>query len=148
MKQVTITTCQATIVVVDFGELKKESYLYEFREIYPTEQWIHLGGIKELTEKDWKRIADSFDLLGDINVGYKNYEFEEPVHDTATESGLSLLKANGVVMENKFGEKPFFNPNPKSVTPYADLYEHNCREMQWQQSQDQVWSNPHIFIKL
>lgn len=149
MKQVTITTGNATIVVVDFSDIKKEEDLYQFRDVYTVDEWSHLGGSKELEEEDWKGIVDQgahSGLFSHYVAGVMPPNIY--CYKTATESGISLLKANGVVMENPLGEEPFYSPNMKSETPYADLYEHNHRLACWQQAQSKVWVNPQIFVKL
>lgn len=86
----------------------------------------HLGKVSEITEEEWKGIVDSFELFNNINVGYKNYYQDEPVMDNATESGLSLLKANGILLQSK--NTPLLSSS-------------------WMEAQQKVWYNPHVFIK-
>lgn len=60
---------------------------------------------------------------------------------SATESGLSLLKANGVVLDNP--EKPYFISNISSEEDRAksqEQMENYFNEL------SKVWSNPHIFL--
>lgn len=60
---------------------------------------------------------------------------------SATESGLSLLKANGVILDNP--EKPYFISNINSEEDRAksqEQMENYFNEL------SKVWSNPHIFL--
>lgn len=71
--------------------------------------------------KDYQIKSDGFSIA-------KQYPFE-----TAKESGLSLLKANGVLLENHY-------PDP-GLMPSAELDI-------YRKTQEKVWPNPHVFIKI
>lgn len=169
MKQVTITIGKVKMLVVDLSQeaLNIKCIPYHPYGIYYTVKSSgsskgkrgciiktdfevkKMGNAHQLTEEDWKGIVDSW-----TNGYYQDYENDvnHPPIDgedyidlfcigTATESGLSLLKANGVVMENSLGEEPLrYTPDIGSdFVPYHD---------KWKEAQEQVWLNPQVFIKL
>ena len=92
-----------------------------------------LGELSRLSEEDWKGIVDYNTYYSTLTKSWEG---------SATEFGLSLLKANGVVMENPMGEEPLrYTPDIGSdFVPYHD---------KWKEAQEQVWSpNTHVFIKI
>lgn len=88
--------------------------------------------IKHMTEEQFADVVDSFELFGNINVGYKNYAEEEPVLDTAKESFESLINSRGYYLF----ENPYTDPG---LMPSAelDLY---------RKTNDKVFFNP-ILLK-
>jgi hypothetical protein len=163
MKQVTITTCKSTIVVVDLPKdafnvkcisfppygIIYTSYVGKSKRglcIKTDSPFERLGSPSQVTEEQWKGIVDFHDKPDGYYRDYLYHTIKAPHiwKTTATESGLSLLKANGVVLDNPIGTKPRWDELAPSEYPH-DYLEHLQR---WQQAQEQVWSNPQIFIKL
>lgn len=112
-----------------------------------------LGHPSELTEEDWKGIVGTVkdtphgdtDQLVDRFENYAKHGYLSC--NSATESGLSLLKANGVVMENCFGEKPDSNDDYyRDAMGITDEFYKALAE--WNKAQSKVWLNPQIFVKL
>lgn len=103
MKQKQITTCKATIVVIDMPE---DVILEEVNSIQGmiNFQTRCLGPLSQVTEDQWKEIVDQ-SLHTGLHPHYvkginppNTYCYED-----AAESGLSLLRAHGVVLENPLG---------------------------------------------
>lgn len=164
MKQVTIEA-KATIAVVDLpsvityvikhnsNRLSIQTFNEEFRL---KGDWKYIGKASELSEKDWKGIVDPYALNRIFYTVYGKFSVDNPAYfTTASESGMSLLKANGVVMENEFGDEPKLNDyvfedhpelvgNPKEYDNEKFQSDHK----EWEKGQEQVWENPHVFIKL
>lgn len=74
----------------------------------------YIGIAHDLTEEAWKRIVVNHEIPFDKgNFCYPDYMVYGSkgfkAFDTATESGLSLLRANEVYFENPLGEKPCEN---------------------------------------
>lgn len=174
MKQKTIVTSKVEMLVVDLPVDAKNVRVGAFDNIYfdsksqgwdgydlietPEGNWKHLGKATELTEEDWNGIVDYNEcpdpFLGKIKF-YQKYpdSLNDNFVNTATESGLSLLKANGVVLENEFGDEPKLQETvPQHMldkgygsNDYVDqLYDGH----QWQEAESKVWNNAHLFIKL
>lgn len=103
--------------------------------------WQYTGKATELTEEDWDSIVD----WNDENQYYYLYPSKEWQGDiTATESGLSLLKANGVVLDNELVEKPIMGDEYYNDGG-DERFEREYKE--WQQAESKVWRNCHVFIK-
>ena len=128
MKQITIQTAKAQILIVDLPQdahhvqlsLNKHSdilYLAKGSPFFvgieiPNEDWQLLGKASELTEEQWRTIVDDVIVvvaeLGQTahqGRGFKNYKGGAAYH-SVVESGSSLLSANGVMLENPCGEEP------------------------------------------
>ncbi len=158
MKQVTITTGKATIVVVDLPEGAFNIKCVSFRPygiyyivksakaprgkvgcfVKTDFQVMNLGHVSKVSDDLWDKIVD----WNEEHLFYFKYPNKDWQGDiTATESGLSLLKANGVVMDNPLGEEPLrYTPDIGSdFVPY-----HN----KWLEAQKDVWLNPQIFVKV
>jgi len=121
MKQITIQTAKAQILIVDLPEIcnndadvvsgEHREYLKyhssDFRGMpnytfygLPEGSWQLYGKASELTEEQWRTIVES-DYFDGIGTMYANYEIERiftfgKTKHRATESGSSLLSANGV----------------------------------------------------
>ncbi|MGJ1432871.1 hypothetical protein ACR79M_14950 [Sphingobacterium spiritivorum] len=151
MKQKQITTGKATIVVVDMPEGSFDPIIEDCMLKYYVDKHIEgtgsvwhtkfpFGNYKPLglpswiTEDQWKEIVD----LHYSHLGFDDYDSdcEFNVLNTATESGLSLLRANGVVLEN---------PVTVDLSGNNEL---NCDYAEWQTFESQIWKNPYIFIKV
>lgn len=174
MKQVTITTGKATIVVVELPtgatnvvvrqndaqsdvwyDLDGVSHMVSL----PHGQWKHAGQPSQLTEEDWKGIIDQkietdidetevSTTSKDIEIVYF-YDYVNKTFfgdcDTATESGLSLLKANGVVLDYDFDDCP----NDFCENGRIDMgYNESMTCFICEEAQEQVWLNPQIFVKV
>lgn len=180
MKQKQITTGKATIVVVDmpegahkinvvegcYGNEYKDQIVYNLKEYtenqildhikqidLPSSHWKLLGQFSQITEDQWKEIVES-----DYR-GYKHYWKDNGFvprgfnhrYKTATESGLSLLRAHGVVLENPLGVwngldgRPQTFPDGAQFNSAIELYNF---QKKWDKAQSEVWKNPYIFIKL
>lgn len=98
----------------------------------------------------------------DTHISFKDYNTlsdglsiaNQHLFGTAKESGISLLKANGVLLENTFDSEPqlsdyVFEDHPELVgnPKEYDLDTFNIDSYKWQQAQEQVWLNTHVFIK-
>lgn len=165
MKKLEIKTDKATLLVVDlpYPEIWISRAGISFPNGKGGEHFIsgnfkHIGKVSEITEEDWRGIVDSiihyepWTQYQAVELFY-NYESKGFSYTyTSTESGLSLLKANGVLLENPLGSKPFYDEIvPKKLikegygsNDFVDvLYDLH----QWESAQELVWSNPHIFIK-
>lgn len=95
----------------------------------------------------------------DTHISFKDYNTlsdglsiaNQHLFGTAKESGLSLLKANGVLLENRHGkDKPnhigyIGNPSKNDILLMENQIK--IKQHRWQQAQEQVWLKPHIFIK-
>ncbi|MGJ1362912.1 hypothetical protein ACR79B_20630 [Sphingobacterium spiritivorum] len=161
MKKTEITTGKATIVVVDmpegaikinvvegcYGNEYKDKIVYNLKEYtenqilnhieqidLPQGHWKLLRQFSQLTEDQWRDIVD----LHYSQLGFEDYDSdcEFNVLNTATESGLSLLRANGILLEN---------PVTVDLTGNNEL---NCDYAEWQSFESQLWKNPYIFIKV
>lgn len=183
MKQQNIKTGKSEILVIDFPSCatdiktnyqsvdrnmyRVDLFIYTYKGVVesikvPSGRWKPVGKLTALSEEDWKGIVDSeyFDRGRERLELFVNYSIQltKTFSDTmsATESGFSLLKANGVVMENDFGEEPVLSDyvfeehpelvgNPKEYD--YEKFESDYKE--WEQAQEQVWSpNTHVFIKI
>lgn len=167
MKQVQIKTGKVEMLVVDLPEGKSFSEIKICCETYYTatettqyansitaeciskssKEWNYLGKSTELTEEDWKGIVDQKDKGYGVLVN-KDYAKDRFTHSlfTATESGLSLLKANGVVVENSLGKEP--NNNCNEYTDMFTIAKRARKHQEWQEAESKVWRNAHVFIKL
>ncbi|GEM_PF-1249849 len=159
-KKIKITTSKATIIVVNFpvqrGNAIAAAILCnpnfgekDFRGSTP------LGPVSKISEDVWKGIVEfqvEFDLnepepsttSKQIEIHYfKDYLNDDFFGDcaTATESGLSLLIANGVVLDNP--EKPHFISKINSEDDRAKSQE---QMESYFNELSKVWSNPHIFL--
>lgn len=151
MNKIEIKTEKATLLVVD--DSNWDGCIYEFVGVNYN-GYKHLGKVSEITEDQWKCIVDapvehkihSYNpLLTKRYFRFKDYKSDADILKTATESGLSLLKANGVLLENKYqddwdelciwGHGDFSKDGKSSFDLYTE-------------EQEKVWSNPHVFIKI
>lgn len=83
--------------------------------------------------KDYQIKTDGFSIS-------KQYPFE-----TATESGLSLLKANGVLFENKYQD----DWDELCIWGHGDFSKDGKSSFElYTEEKQKVWSNPHVFIKV
>ncbi|MGJ1419965.1 hypothetical protein ACR79T_10090 [Sphingobacterium spiritivorum] len=161
MQTIKITTGKATIVVVDMPEgstghirilgapnrtmiraqiiscangTSKGRTSYFVKHNIPQGHWKLFGHLSQVTEDKWQDIVDVSD------EGFECWNYEENdwgYHGFDPESsGLSLLRANGVLLEN---------PVTVDLTGNNEL---NCDYAEWQTFESQVWKNPYIFIKL
>ncbi|MGJ1424536.1 hypothetical protein ACR79B_11125 [Sphingobacterium spiritivorum] len=154
MKQKQITTGKATIVVVDmpegaikinvvegcYGNEYKDKIVYNLKEYtenqilnhieqidLPQGHWKLLSQFSQLTDDQWKDIVDMDKTY--YSTLTKNWS------PSPTESGLSLLRANGVLLKN---------PVTVDLTGNNEL---NCDYAEWQSFESQIWKNPYIFLK-
>lgn len=141
MRQAEIVTEKVEMLVVDlptdgtFNDKIKE-LCENLLTVFGT-QYKHLGKETELTEEYWKGIVENHEYpFEEGSFCYPDYEVYPKIawkaFNTATESGLSLLKANGVVLDNPYDEP--------GLMPSAELDA-------YRQAESKVWKNPHIFIK-
>ena len=95
-----------------------------------------LGFLTDLTEEQKESVVDSFELFGNLNVGYKNYAAEEPVCDTSSESFESLLKSLNVFTENPLGEnQPEYFTSENTATNNFTWFDY---VYEWQTAQENV----------
>ncbi|MGJ1369557.1 hypothetical protein [Sphingobacterium spiritivorum] len=168
MKTIEITTGKATIVVVDMPEECFVSQISiggglietaigfpdgSYRGINKFNQNLkELGPLSQVTEDQWKEIVDQ-SLHTGLHPHYVN-GINPPnayCYQNATESGLSLLRANGVVLENALGtwngsdRRPQTFPDGAQFNSAIELYNF---QKKWDKHQSEVWKNPYIFIKV
>lgn len=136
-------------------DIELEGFKHGMNDI-PRGNWKHLGKAAELSEEDWKGIVDDVLIGGIVGTmgagGYWAYAAYDKSnldgYKTATESGLSLLKGNGVVMENPRGEMP----EKCSCRTGQSMCFVECglslQYAKWREAEEQVWVNPHVFIKI
>lgn len=145
IKSKDIKTEKVVMVAIDFPD--------GFKAFAPEGTYKSIGSAHEVTEEQWKGIVEQIGV--DEWDVFVNYVDERCAFETATESGLSLLKANGVVLENEFGEEPklsdyVFEEHPELVgnPKEYDQDKFDSDYQEWQKCQEQVWSNCQLFIKL
>lgn len=171
MKQKQITTGKATIVVFDMPEEAIKPHIYIVGEltylVYHVKsgdgyeqvnvpisegKWDSIGPLSQVTEDQWKEIVDQ-SLHTGLHPHYVN-GINPPnayCYQNATESGLSLLRANGVLLENPLGVwngpdgRPQTFPDGAQFNSAIELYNF---QKKWDKAQSEVWINPYIFIKL
>lgn len=144
MKTKEITTIKATILVLDMSGM---THAEINTSTVSKDIWHYLGQLSDITEEQWKQVVDDHD------DGYFYYpDGYKDTCDTAKESGLSLLKANGVILENDMpfpdmnDSKYYDEPKPLDGSGfYQEIY--NLDAIQWRDLEKQVWQNVHIFIK-
>ncbi|MGJ1499641.1 hypothetical protein ACR79R_20175 [Sphingobacterium spiritivorum] len=174
MKQKQITTGKATIVVVDmpgntYYELDPQ---FIYKEIIINQQnglivskykldndmsgYNCLGSLSQVTEDQWKEIVDSKIVLNEVLLPKRkvwcNYlENRYSIDFSPCKSGLSLLRANGVLLENPLGTwngpdgRPQTFPDGAQFNSVIELYNF---QKKWDKAQSEVWKNPYIFIKV
>ena len=158
MKQVTIKA-KATIVVIDIPDhhvanithiapgldtltiqdVRTGDYVFGINGIFKA-----AGHPSKLTEEDWKGIVDFFTTDEDFGKEdvFRDYSGKN-FFDTATESGLSLLRANGVVMYYDFDDCA----NPFCEDGRIDMgYNESMTCSLCEEAQEQVWLNPSLFL--
>lgn len=127
MKELNIITSKGNFILVD-----DEPNLKKF---IPWDLCTLVGVVKYMTEQHFSEVVDSFELFGNINVGYKNYAEEEPVLDTAKESFSSLVKSLGwYLWRNPVSEKPSKECMGDALT--------------WQQAESKTLYNPILLKKI
>jgi len=178
MKQITIQTAKAQILIVDLPEIcnndadvvsgEHREYLKyhssDFRGMpnytfygLPEGSWQLYGKASELTEEQWRTIVES-DYFDGIGTMYANYEIERiftfgKTKHRATESGSSLLSANGVMLENPLEEMPErheyefdVDENGFGVMTRCDEDQYLVDLKEWKAAQEKVWSNPYVLV--
>lgn len=99
-----------------------------------------LGRASELTEEQWEylvsRVDDGLFIQG---AAFENYHDDETFFETATESGHSLLEANGILLVNPYGPD-----EPKDI-PDLGAFTQARREKwkMWKEAQSKI-TNPLI----
>lgn len=157
MKTKEITTRKATILVVYLPEgatglivndgniIVAIKYLAAMDIKIPDGNWQHLGQLSDITEEQWKDVVEDSKCFVTDEIGYIDYLNDDQLCPLAKKSGLSLLKANGVLLENTITKPVKYKGD--------DFFKHQAKQMydfainRWQQAQEQVWKNVHIFIK-
>lgn len=155
MKSIEIVTSKVEMLVVDLprdattatSTDKNGNSNYfdgrEWRKMYlPKGNWQNLGKATELTGEDWKGIVNfqtTFRNGNRIDYMFEDYQnsdhpFEAITFETATESGLSLLKANGIFFENGIS------------STYPVTFDRVTKK-EWQEAESKVFRNCHVFIK-
>lgn len=159
MKQITIKTGKVEMLVVDLPEgatyagIVRDHFYYYTSLMIPNEDYPYselipegwegsefVGKATGLTEEDWNSIVD----WNDEKQYYRLYPSKEWQGDiTATESGLSLLKANGVVFD--MPKKPHW------ITKINSAEDRDLSQKQMEDyfaAESKVWRNCHVFIKI
>lgn len=105
-----------------------------------------LGRLSKLNEEQFVKIAEQ------EADGFKNYNPNEKsvtkfCFSTAKESFLSLLEANDVVLENKYGDGKHLETMPDGLRMFLCKEDADTLNEMWQSEQEKVFSNPIIFIE-
>lgn len=151
MKQKTITTDKATLLVVEFPEgAEIESALFvnnygryirwwnkgkDYLVDLPDDEgnWQLLGRLPDITEEQWKCVVDFHDKPEGYFRNYIYHTIQAPHiwKKSATDSGISLLQANEIYFENP-------------IPPFKECFE------DFKESQSKVWDKErcYIFIKV
>jgi hypothetical protein len=115
----------------------------------PEGKWSLLGTVKEMTEEQAEMIVEEYvnQYLRERGIAettkYKNYSAPTSTQFTlAKYSFLSLLRANGVVMENPLG----VNRPTLILDNGAGAIKSRIFLSDWNEAQKQVWSNPVILV--
>lgn len=191
MKQKTIKIDKATLLAVELPEgaycpnicqlppsIGVNYFLYEngvntpYKESLdiPKGNWQLLGRVPDIMEEQWGGIVEdaSYKYPYEFTRKYENYDEGDFDFNCSSESALSLLRANEIYFENKYGDRrppnlpidadPYtskegyikFREERKHL-PHGDLmvsYEAYC--MAWQEAQSKVWDKErtYLFIKV
>jgi hypothetical protein len=105
----------------------------------PEGDWQIIGLRDSLTEEQWKGIVEPV-KFGMFMICFRDYEKEGYMFGLPSQSGHSLLKANGVYQSNPLGEKP----RPFSYVKWGVQAR---AEQEWQEAQEKVY-NPLILKKV
>lgn len=114
----------------------------------------YLGKVSEITEEEWADIVDlpiehkidSYNpLLIKRYFRFKDYQSDANILKTSIESGFSLLKANGIILENKYQD----DWDELCIWGHGDFSKDGKSSFElYTEEQEKVWSNPHVFIKV
>lgn len=165
MKQITIQTAKATIIVFDLPE---DALNFRGIESISGAEFKILGKATELTGNMYGNIVEPSKFYTNM---WMNYEKPDSSHRsdqcrTVTESFSSLLSANGVMLENPCGEEPdpiiidqfpeqvccgFPTPNGSccgsGVIQWKQEQIENPDWIKWRNEDEKVWSNPYVLIE-
>ena len=98
--------------------------------------------VKHMIEEQFAEVVDSFELFGNINVGYKNYTEEEPVLDTAKQSFESLIKSLGwYLFENPLDSTKYLFEEGKDQNKFFV----RLPKRRWQEAESKTLYNPVLF---
>lgn len=158
MKKIEIKTEKATLLVVDFS-LDRGKSIAEALLCNPIsgnkefEGYELLGKPSDITEEEWNGIVDTGVDFVKETTHFIDYEDESSLYRSAIQSGLSLLKANGILLENPLGVKPM---NDEIISKNLIKQGYGSNDFvdvlydlhQYESAQEIVWANPHIFVKI
>ena len=159
MRNVEFSTSKGEFYLVDFPEGANRFSVFNDRDnpyisyfksgdtgrLYVNYPLEVVGNPKELTEGEWGDICEEIAFgtyRGFINHQAEGKDFRDIVESSfksATQSGISLLKANGVFLENQLGEKP--EPDYKVLWDQ----EGDDAVQAWKEAQEKVYKNPMMF---
>ena len=101
--------------------------------------------VKHMIEEQFAEVVDSFELFGNINVGYKNYTEEEPVLDTAKQSFESLIKSLGwYLFENPLDSTKYLFEEGKDQNKFFV----RLPKRRWQEAESKTLYNPVLLKKV
>lgn len=115
------------VLVYNHGSLKFGREVVQLPKGY---KYTVLGRAKELTEEQVREVIPPKDNFGYLDYCFRGVRFATSL----TESFHSLLKANGILLENPLGEKPYETFN------HPDW---EYKRAKWEEAQSKV-SNPLI----
>jgi hypothetical protein len=173
MKQITITTSKATIIVCRLPENAYAIQVLNPMDLKPIIGWtdkVTLTLTPEyygLPEGRWQLLGKASELTGNMygNIVepskfythmWMNYEKPDSSHRsdqcrTVAESFSSLLSANGVLLSNPLGSEPQFGDYALNLVTEDDVtYDHEsfyADLFAWQAAEEKVWRNPYVLVK-
>lgn len=128
----------ATDICIDEGELSwyaPHPYEYDKMECSeaPEGDWLPLGKLEDIPEEQWYGVVDYFEygLKDNTYRGFKDYRPENCFTDTATESGMSLIKQS-CKLDNRYE---------------GNFLRYGAFERLYKKEQEQVFTDPVIFVR-
>lgn len=142
MKKLEIKTEKAALLVVD--DSNWDGCIHEFLGVNYN-GYKYLGKVSEITEEEWKEIVDTGVDFVKETINFIDYEDDSSLYRSAIQSGLSLLKSNGVLLENKYQD----DLDELCIWGHGDFSKDGKSSFElYTEEQEKVWSNPHVFIKV
>jgi hypothetical protein len=175
MKQITITTAKAQILIVDlplgsdFHKVNNGNVLeydpmtnpiegeWSYSKL-PEGSWQLLGKASELSEEQWRMIV-AWNTQGNMAANEKpfyDYDMDMFRLNTAVESGSSLLSANGVILVNPIKKESWdeiYDRISDDLSVSDDDLKELCYQtefsdhLKWQAAEEKVWRNPYVLVK-
>lgn len=150
MKQKTITTDKATLLLVELPEGITEVTNTGKRLAIPDRKgghhffkgnWQILGRLPDITEEQASQLFGR-------NIIFKLYQYDIDTFPYMFTTGLEafngLLEANGIMFENPLGKIHPHHPNYTGIAESIDGY--LDRSDEWKEAQQKVWDRNRTYI--